>query len=123
MNLFALQAVSLLCGFLVAFPPVYSIRCYHKTVYNKQVINDEAVDCKEKGYDKCGTLTFNLDSSSYNVLIKNCTRSTLDCDEAVACERASAVYKKHGLTVMDCSSSCCDSDNCNAPGKKESEIC
>ncbi|XP_078348984.1 uncharacterized protein LOC144633926 [Oculina patagonica] len=114
-------AVSLLCGFLAVIPPGYSISCLHKTTYKDYlVIDDETVDC-EGDYDKCGILAFTLDTSS-NIVVANCTRSTVDCDEAVACERARAIFETRGYTFTDCSQSCCDSDYCNAPAEKRTAM-
>ncbi|KAL9969702.1 hypothetical protein ACROYT_G021953 [Oculina patagonica] len=112
-------AVYFLCGFL----PVYSIRCYSQTVENNKFLdNDGVVDCQGEGEDRCGTLTFTFTKGShFNVMIKNCSRSALDCDQDVICERARARMEKHGGTMSDCSMSCCDSDNCNAPATKEDE--
>lgn len=81
---FALQAVCLLCGFLAVTPPVYSISCYRKVVEDgdQVFIDDGVVHCKGPDQDKCGTLAFTVDSVD-TVLIKNCTRSALDCDHVL----------------------------------------
>ncbi|KAL9982993.1 hypothetical protein ACROYT_G005112 [Oculina patagonica] len=81
------------------------------------------VDCQGEEDDRCGTLTFTVDSSdsSIDVMIKNCTRSAIDCDQDAVCERVRTHVENHGGTLSDCSSSCCNSDNCNAPADKKSK--
>lgn len=110
---------SLLCGFLDVIPSVYSINCYRKTVENDEVFADDGVvQCNDPGDDKCGTLTFTVDSSN-TIVIKNCTRSALDCDNDVVCGRVGKHVEALGGRLTACSSICCDTDNCNAPGRWE----
>ncbi|KAL9955720.1 hypothetical protein ACROYT_G037081 [Oculina patagonica] len=117
-------AVYFLCGFLAVIQPAYSIRCYRKITKNNEVINNDGqVDCRGEGDDGCGTMTFTYteQSSSFNIMIKNCTRSALDCDQNAVCERARASLAKDGATMSDCSLSCCNSDYCNAPATTKDE--
>ncbi|XP_078355165.1 uncharacterized protein LOC144639740 [Oculina patagonica] len=117
-------AVYFLCGFLAVIQPAYSIRCYRKIVEDNEVHNNDGeVDCQGEEDDRCGTLTFTVDSSdsSIDVMIKNCTRSAIDCDQDAVCERVRTHVENHGGTLSDCSSSCCNSDNCNAPADKKSK--
>ncbi|KAL9982980.1 hypothetical protein ACROYT_G005096 [Oculina patagonica] len=54
------------------------------------------------------------DGSTHNV-IKNCTRSTQDCNQASTCERVGDAIAGWGLAFSDCSMTCCEGDVCNAP--------
>lgn len=111
------QAVCLLCGFLVVIPPVFGFNCYRKTVQNDHVfVDDGVVQCKDPDDDKCGTLSFTVDPS-INVEIRNCTKSARDCVNDVVCGKVREHVESLGGRLSSCSPICCDTDNCNAPGK------
>ena len=115
----ALQAKCLLCGFLAVIPPVYSVNCYRKTVENDHVfVDDGVVECNDPRDDKCGTLHFTVDSS-IAVEIRNCTKSARDCEEDVVCGRVREYVEALAGSLTSCSPMCCDTDNCNAPGRWE----
>ena len=98
---------------------MYSIRCYRKRVINNEVYNNDGeVDCLGQDDDRCGTLSYTVDFS-IKVSSKNCTRSAVDCNQKEVCERLKTHVKNQGYNlVSNCSVVCCDSDYCNAPGKK-----
>ncbi|KAL9982992.1 hypothetical protein ACROYT_G005111 [Oculina patagonica] len=115
-------AVYFLCGFLAVIQPAYSIRCNRNVVISNDVLNDDGVvECRGEGVDRCRALTYTLDST-INVMINKCMTSAIDCDQDAVCERIRTRVENHGGTLSDCSSSCCNSDNCNAPADKKSKV-
>ena len=110
-----------MCAYFAVIPPAQGINCFRKIVEDGEVHNNEGeVNCLGEDDDKCGTLTFTVDSS-VDVMIKNCTRSAIDCNEEEVCERITAHVENLGRTLTQCSLSCCDTDMCNAPGKVQEE--
>ncbi|XP_078356461.1 uncharacterized protein LOC144641310 [Oculina patagonica] len=111
----SIVSMLLLCGCLFVFPPALSIRCYRMVCEGEWCFGDVGeVDCEGEDDDRCGTLTFTTDGSTHNV-IKNCTRSTQDCNQASTCERVADAIAGWGLAFSDCSMTCCEGDVCNAP--------
>ncbi|XP_020624529.1 uncharacterized protein LOC110061997 isoform X1 [Orbicella faveolata] len=105
-----------LCGcLLVVIPPALSIRCYRMVCEGEYCYGDVGeVECQGADDDMCGTLTFTTEGAFHNV-IKNCTRSTQDCNEESTCERVETVVAEWGVSFSDCSMSCCQGNMCNAP--------
>ena len=105
-----------LCGcLLVAIPPTFSIRCYRMVCESEYCYGDVGeVECQGADDDRCGTLTFTTEDSVHNV-IKNCTRSTQDCNQDSTCERVESALAEWGVSFSDCSMSCCQGNMCNQP--------
>ena len=105
-----------LCGCLLVFvPPALSINCYHAVCEGEYCYGDVGeVECQGADDDTCGTLTFTTEGSIHNV-IKNCTRSTQDCNQESTCERVESAVEEWGVSFSDCSMTCCQGNMCNAP--------
>ena len=99
----------------MVIPPALSIRCYHMVCEDEYCYEDVGeVECHGAGDDRCGTLTFTTEGSVHNV-IKNCTRSTQDCNKESTCERVESAIAEWGVSFSDCSMSCCQGNMCNQP--------
>ncbi|KAJ7392036.1 hypothetical protein OS493_014975 [Desmophyllum pertusum] len=125
LNIYLITSVLLLC--VVVIPPAFSIRCYRKSCVNDDCFHDVGeVQCQEVDDDRCGTLSFaseTADGIKTTVLQLNCTRSSVDCDEAVICASVGTfVMKDFNETLTECSDTCCNTDMCNAPAKKKSTL-
>lgn len=114
-----LQSIWLLCGLLVIVPPSLSIRCYRQACEGTECFwENREVECQGEDYDSCGTLTFTTGGSTHNV-IKNCTRSAIECNEKATCDRVERAIAKWVQSFSDCSVTCCESDVCNAPSNDD----
>lgn len=122
-----LQSLWVLVGFIVFIPPASGMSCYVKdcTYYpdNEPYCRDSGlVDCLEEDDDRCGTLSFTL-GSNIRAKVWNCTRSTHDdCNEQVTCDHMRELAIDIDDTIESCSVTCCDSDECNDPGKMKEYI-
>ena len=106
-----------MCTYFAVIPPAQGIKCFRQKVEDGKVVNNEGeVDCDDG--DKCGTLTFTVDSS-ITIISRNCTKS--DCKEKKICNRIKSHVGILGGTLTECSVSCCYTDMCNAPGKVQEE--
>lgn len=117
--LFATQLVRLLFGFLAVISPAYSLRCYEKKCLNGDCFVNGEMDCEGEDYNRCGTMTYKYWTNSFTAyLVKNCTRSVMDCNPGKLCDRAKRDIMG-GVTLSKCWVSCCDGDMCNGQGEKE----
>ena len=75
------------------------------------------VDCEGADDDRCGTLTFTTGGDTHNV-IRNCTRSTQDCNQESTCTMVGDAIAEWDLSFSDCTMTCCEGDVCNAPDEE-----
>ena len=110
-----------LCGCLFVIPPAVSIRCYYKACHGTFCLGETGeVDCEGADEDRCGTLTF-ATGTIQNVL-RNCTRSTVDCNQESTCAKAGEVMAGWGFSsISDCVMTCCEGDVCNAPEEEKED--
>ena len=95
--------------------PLLDKDCYRMVCEGKWCYGDVGeVDCEGADDDRCGTLTFTTEGTVHNV-IKNCTRSTQDCNQENTCERVENAIAEWGVSFSECSMTCCQGDVCNAP--------
>lgn len=112
-----LQCVWFLSGILVSIPPAYGIRCYSEECRGSNCTRRGNIECSADD-DRCGHLTYTA-GSSVQVSKRNCTRSTIDCNEKRICLFYEMSESTDNNSVANCSMDCCRGNLCNAPGKEE----
>ena len=123
---FAVQSLLVFYG-LMTIPSASFMRCYVKhcnyfpdgTPYCR---GSGAANCSSTEDDRCATLAVSL-SSGRSYTIWKCTRSSLNyCNQNVTCQHEKDKAATFWVSVQSCSVTCCDSDECNTPGKKKEVV-
>lgn len=116
--------LGLLFGFFANIPTASSIQCYRCAVYPESpdpCEGSSVMQC-ESYFDSCFTTKIKVEfaGEDFDETFKNCSQAGAPaCNQTLGCELIAEAVAKAGGKLLECDTSCCQTDGCNGPDEGE----